>query len=467
MPLAPGATFERYAIEALVGRGGMGEVYKAVDTRLHRAVALKVLRSDKDPNDATTSGGVQRLLREARAAAAFNHANSVAIYELGEAEGIPYIAMEYVVGSSLRAYVGDRTVSLEVKVGWLVDVARALWAAHKAGLVHRDVKPGNIMVSDEGAVKVLDFGLAKPTKKVDPAAFQTLMGQVLGTPRYMSPEQLEGVPADARSDQFAFGVVAYELLSGAYPGGPLAGAPQPIHEVDPRVPRVLSRAVLRMMSREPEARFATMEEASAALRECVPSVRNLKVPPSGGHAKRRKTTSDAPTMEQQIDRPALENSGEVSIDMPLSQKTNTQPLPAAVGAEVSRRVAAAAAAATSPNLTARPSPKTMPLALQAPSIPPTPAAPSTPRSRLSAHSTGHPSPMSVPSGVVSVQGHAPPRPSPSQPSVTTPANPIAPIISAPITAPRAQQKSNIWIAVVIVVFLLMIGGGAVVALTLR
>ena len=143
----------------------------------------------------------------------------MAIYELGEAEGIPYIAMELVSGVTLRRYLGAGHVSVDTKVSWLVDAARALWAAHKAGLVHRDVKPGNIMVSEEGVVKVLDFGLAKPVAvEKKPGDFQTLMGQVLGTPRYMAPEQLEGSPADASADQYAFGLTSYELISGIYPG---------------------------------------------------------------------------------------------------------------------------------------------------------------------------------------------------------------------------------------------------------
>ncbi len=251
----------------------MGEVYRAIDTRLHRPVALKVLRTDKDASATVTeAGGVARLLREARAAAALNHANSVAIYELGEAEGIAYIAMELVVGVTLRRYLGEGTVSLDTKVSWLVDAARALFAAHKAGLVHRDVKPGNIMVSEEGVVKVLDFGLAKPVKlQAKPGEFQTLMGQVLGTPRYMAPEQLEGSPADASADQYAFGLTAYELVTGVYAGGPLAGIAQPVHERTPSAPRELGQTIAKMMARDPRDRFPTMEAAAHALRTCIGS----------------------------------------------------------------------------------------------------------------------------------------------------------------------------------------------------
>jgi len=294
VPLSPGSTFERYEIESLVGRGGMGEVFRATDTRLHRRVALKVIRTDVEARDVTeAAGGVQRLLREARAAASISHANAVAIYELGEAEGIPYIAMEFVTGSSFRAYCGSAAVSVETKVGWLIDAARALWAAHRAGIVHRDVKPSNIMVSEEGVVKVLDFGLAKPVAKMALGGFQTAMGRVLGTPRYMSPEQLEGSEPTAASDQFAFGLTAYELLSGQYPGGPLAGTPKPLDELVTGVAPKLAQIIQRMMMRKVADRFATMEDAAHALRSFAPSMRAVVVAPPPVSTRRRSRMTGA------------------------------------------------------------------------------------------------------------------------------------------------------------------------------
>ena len=307
VPLTPGSTFERYEIQSLIGRGGMGEVYRAVDTRLHRPVALKVLRTDADASTTVTeAGGVARLLREARAAAALNHANSVAIYELGEAEGIAYIAMELVTGVTFRKYLGPTqcNVSLDTKLSWLVDAARALWAAHKAGLVHRDVKPGNIMVSEEGVVKVLDFGLAKPLSvNGNPSEFQTLMGQVLGTPRYMAPEQLEGSPPDASADQYAFGLTAYELVTGIYPGGPLAGTVVPVDQRTKGASPELGRAIARMMTRRPRDRFPTMEAAAHALRACIGSQPQQAASPKypkldttvDDIASGERSTSNAPT----------------------------------------------------------------------------------------------------------------------------------------------------------------------------
>jgi serine/threonine protein kinase len=334
VPLTPGSTFERYEIQSLIGRGGMGEVYRAIDTRLHRPVALKVLRTDKDASATVTeAGGVARLLREARAAAALNHANSVAIYELGEAEGIAYIAMELVIGVTLRRYVGDAgNVALETKVSWLVDAARALWAAHKAGLVHRDVKPGNIMVSEEGVVKVLDFGLAKPVAlRAGPTEFQTQMVQVLGTPRYMSPEQLEGSPADASADQYAFGLTAYELVSGVYPGGPLAAMPAPLHERSPGISPELGRAVARMMARSPKDRFPTMESAAHALRGCFaaqpqrPAPKKLDRTLDDDEFAAAKATrpSDAPTAIVDV---VVEMAEPVSAERAILAKGATLPL---------------------------------------------------------------------------------------------------------------------------------------------
>jgi serine/threonine protein kinase len=396
VPLTPGSTFERYEIQTLIGRGGMGEVYRAIDTRLHRPVALKVLRTDAEASATVTdAGGVQRLLREARAAAAFNHPNSVAIYELGEAEGIAYIAMELVSGVTFRRYLGEASISIETKTLWLVDAARALWAAHKAGLVHRDIKPGNIMVSEDGIVKVLDFGLAKPVAAKGDPGFQTLMGQVLGTPRYMALEQLEGTPPDASADQFAFGITAYELLSGNYPGGALAGAPDPLDRIVAGVSADLAATISRMMEREARNRFPTMEIAAQALRACAPSVPSvLAAQPAFPQPQRRP--SEAPTRavsmaKAQNDARAKEPvsaSREIPIHVDqVAEKNKTLPLGMqmmmAAGGESAR--AGATPSQAKPNLN-----RTMPMAARPATIPPatssdrmlvyeTPNSPSSPR----------------------------------------------------------------------------------------
>jgi serine/threonine-protein kinase len=280
--LDAGSMLERYEIVRLVGRGGMGEVYHAIDTRLRRPVALKVLREDKDQSLETGNAGVARLMREAQAAAALNHPNSVAIFELGEAPmngtAVHFIAMELITGSSFRDHAKNKQVSVATKLNWLIDAARALHAAHKVGIVHRDIKPANIMVSDEGTVKVLDFGLAKPADVTPgtPIHFQTKIGQVLGTPRYMAPEQIEGHTPDGRSDQFAFGLTAYELLSGEYAGGPLVIDPMPLDMIAPLVAPGLSKVIMRTLAFDKDRRYATMDEVANALKAVLPEVQAFR-----------------------------------------------------------------------------------------------------------------------------------------------------------------------------------------------
>ena len=263
MPIAVGETFHRFEILSLIGRGGMGEVYLALDTHLRRKVALKVLRPDRDNADA-----VARLFREARAAAGLTHPNTIGIHDIGESEGTVYIVMELVTGAPLLEYIGDERVSPARKLGWLVQVARALSAAHKAGVIHRDVKPSNVMVTDEDVVKVLDFGLAKP---LAPASFRTQQGQVLGTPRYMSPEQLAGSDIDARSDQYSFGLVAYELLCGKHPGGVLAGpdVPRPLDDVSREITPAVAAVIGRTLSTGSRDRFESMDEVASALDDAI------------------------------------------------------------------------------------------------------------------------------------------------------------------------------------------------------
>jgi serine/threonine protein kinase len=276
-----GQTIERYTLEALIGKGGMGEVYRALDGRLRRKVALKVLRADKERPDA-----VARLFREARAAAALTHPNAVAIHDIGESEGLFYIVMELVNGMPLLAYVGDDRIPLARKLRWLADISRALVCAHKAGVIHRDVKPSNVMVSEEDVAKVLDFGLAKPVepKSID---FKTAVGRVVGTLRYMSPEQLSGADADARSDQYALGVTAYELISGRYPGGHPLAVPPPLDEVVTGFPKDGARVIAKMMELEPNKRFGSMNDIVTALEDVAagrPIRVSLPVPKDGGLA---------------------------------------------------------------------------------------------------------------------------------------------------------------------------------------
>lgn len=235
----------------------MGEVYRALDTRLLRKVAIKVIRPDRTDWEEA----IARLFREARAAAAFQHPNAVAIYDLGQVDGTFFIVMELVRGRTLRGYIGPGTAPLEMKLTWLTGIARALSAAHEAGIVHRDVKPGNIMITSEGVAKVLDFGLAKP---IDDTESVTKVGYLLGTPRYMSPEQREGSEADARSDQYAFGLTAYELLTGTHAESRVDGVVG-LTRLVPGLTVSMAQVIDRTLQDDPARRYPSMASAASAL----------------------------------------------------------------------------------------------------------------------------------------------------------------------------------------------------------
>ncbi len=282
--LRVGDTVGRYVIEGVLGEGGMGRVYKALDPSLGRHVALKVLIANGG-SEADRAEAAARMMREARSAAAFMHPNVVAIHDVGVFEGAPFIAMELVSGSTLRAFAASGAVPNDQKLRWLIDVARGLEAAHRAGLVHRDIKPENVMVTTDGVVKVLDFGIARraegdsvdasnPTQAANLGPV-TAEGLVIGTPQYMAPEQLRATPLDGRCDQYAWGVMAYELFAGALPWrgktgvhlltAVLDGAVAPLREVVPSIDPRISDVVARAMASDRQARFPSMAEACDAL----------------------------------------------------------------------------------------------------------------------------------------------------------------------------------------------------------
>ena len=262
-----GQTFDRYTIEALIGQGGMGTVFRARDTRLRRTVALKVLAGHFPP----AARGL--ILREARIAASLNHPNIVAVFDVGEHEGVTYMAMELLAGLPLRHYV-NAPPAMPQRLGWLLDIARGLDVAHRAGLVHRDVKPGNVIVTAAGA-KILDFGIAKPGGDAlftaPMPAMKTSPGLFVGTPRYMAPEQIAGATVDPRADQFSWALTAYELISGVPARDNARDTPiaASLHEwsvpsldaIPPRVAEILNRA----LARDPASRFASMADIAAAL----------------------------------------------------------------------------------------------------------------------------------------------------------------------------------------------------------
>src|SRR5580704_1197178 len=216
--LQPGARFARYEIISVAGAGGMGEVYLARDTQLKRNVALKLLA----PALTRDERGLRRFEQEAQAASALNHPNILTVYEFGQVDGVHYIATEYIEGQTLRQRIKTGPIETEAALDISSQIASALAAAHAQGIVHRDIKPDNVIIRNDGIVKVLDFGIAKLSESQGGGAANLLStvlstshpGAVLGTVRYMSPEQARGHAVDGRSDLFSLGVVMYEMVTG-------------------------------------------------------------------------------------------------------------------------------------------------------------------------------------------------------------------------------------------------------------
>ena len=275
MALSTGDKLGPYEILSAIGAGGMGEVYKARDTRLDRTVAIKVL-----PEHIAKRPDLRvRFEREARAVASLNHPHICTLHDIGNQDGAGYMVMEYMEGETLAARIEKGAIPLDQALTFAVQIADALDRAHRAGVTHRDVKPHNIMLTRDG-VKVLDFGLAKSAPKPGPSeetltAVLTTEGTVMGTPQYMAPEQFEGKEADARSDIWAFGAVLYEMVTGqkAFQGKSYASLVGAILSADPRpmavkpfTPAWLERLVRRCLAKDPEDRWQSMRDIVIELR---------------------------------------------------------------------------------------------------------------------------------------------------------------------------------------------------------
>lgn len=285
----------RFVIEGPLGSGGMGDVFRAHDSVLDRSVALKLLRADDGCEDDAQRR--RRVVREARAAAALTHPNTVTIFDVGEDGGNVFIAMELLEGEELRATLERGDATLAQKLRWLREAASALAAAHERGLVHRDVKPENMFVCKDGTLKLLDFGIAKKDEdeaatssassadpapeSLGPSSFKTAIGRRFGTPRYMAPEQHAGEPTDPRTDQYAWGLVAFELLTGSLSIDALptrtndgsvsaeeAIAPARYAELRARLPELpdaIARVVERALEPKKDSRYPSMTEVVDAL----------------------------------------------------------------------------------------------------------------------------------------------------------------------------------------------------------
>jgi serine/threonine protein kinase len=279
MALTAGTKLGPYEIESLIGAGGMGEVYRAHDARLDRTVAIKVL----PVSYSTDRDRLQRFAQEARSAAALNHPNILSIFDIGDSPGAPYVVSELLEGETLREVLKRGRVSTRKGIAYALQVARGLAAAHDKGIVHRDLKPENVFITNDGRVKILDFGLAKLTRPElardsdDEPTIQAVTepGVVMGTVGYMSPEQVRGKEADARSDIFSFGAIHYEMISGkrAFQGETAADTMSAILKEDPpdltetvlNVPPALERIVRHCLEKNPAQRFHSISDVAFGL----------------------------------------------------------------------------------------------------------------------------------------------------------------------------------------------------------
>jgi serine/threonine protein kinase len=296
--LAPGTSLGPYEVIGLLGAGGMGEVYRARDPRLAREVAIKALPADASLDSARLS----RFEQEARAAGALNHPNVLAVHDTGHHDGIPYVVFELLEGETLRRRLEAGPMPPAKAIEIAIQIAHGLAAAHARGIVHRDLKPENVFLTQDGRVKILDFGLAKLRRALDDHAAAsdvetpseiTGRGGVVGTPGYMSPEQVKGQPVDARSDVFAFGSVLYELAASRRPfdAETTAETMTAILKEDPpalpaATPPALERIVKRCLEKRPEERFQSARELAAAL-EALSSPEALRPRSFSGTAIRR------------------------------------------------------------------------------------------------------------------------------------------------------------------------------------
>jgi len=287
MPLTPRQVIDHYEIVALIGSGGMGEVYRARDTRLNRDVAIKVL-----PGLSTAEHErLHRFEQEARAAAALNHPNILAVYQMGMHQGAPYLVSELLEGETLRDRLKRGALPIRKVVDYGVQIAKGLAAAHEKGIVHRDLKPENLFLTRDGQAKILDFGLARLTHPRESDLgqssneVQTVAGMLMGSMGYMSPEQVRGKTADQRSDIFTFSAVLYEMLTGkrAFQKATSIDAmsailneePTPLAQILPNVPPAIERVVQRGLEKNPEQRFQSASDLGFALEAAVDPAQSM------------------------------------------------------------------------------------------------------------------------------------------------------------------------------------------------
>jgi serine/threonine protein kinase len=285
----------RYRIEALIGRGGMADVYRGIDTTLERPIAVKILTDRSDPV-------LRRFLREAQSMARLNHRNIVAVYDAGQTDGLSYIIMEFVPGRTLAQIPAD-ALTLHIAIRYCMDLLEALAYAHEQGIIHRDIKPTNVMVTDDGTVKVMDFGLSRRTSEM---SSETNAGEIVGTIAYLAPERFLGKVADARSDLYSVGVVMYEVFAGRVPFksatddlvavifSHVNDVPASLRTINRAVPPQIDHIVLKLLEKNADLRYQSARELIGQLHALiggpVPPVVAGAAPPAGLEPPSRRTS---------------------------------------------------------------------------------------------------------------------------------------------------------------------------------
>lgn len=322
MALDAGATVGRYRIEGLLGSGGMGEVYKAADPTLNRPIALKVLRPElsRDPER------LSRFLQEARAASALNHPNILTIHEVGDHDQSRFLVSEFVEGETLRQRLARGSLTLREILDIMIQASSALAAAHAASIVHRDIKPDNLMLRPDGYVKVLDFGVATMVRSKQPDAMATMAatmdapetgaGMIVGTIAYMSPEQARGLPVDGRADCYSLGVVLYELVTGRAPfSAPtttdllvaiLEREPPPVRTIAKGLPHQLEWIIEKSLEKDPNLRYQTMADLRVDLQRLKSALE------SGRLSSSNTIDATAAAVDAVVERELTEDSEEVA-----------------------------------------------------------------------------------------------------------------------------------------------------------